>query len=197
MTTRIRTLSAALLACGLAFPAAADWSIDGETSALHFLSTKNAQVTEVHKFDSFDGTLSDGGKLNVAVDLSSVNTAIDIRNKRMQEMLFNVTKFAQATFEANLPESMMNLKSGQVVNGKVDGILMLHGKAVPTSFAVKARLIAILVSSNCPSWYITPPLKPFLFTLGINLIVSSLESIRDLPRPNDPAIISYILRPIP
>ena len=154
MTTRIRTLSAALLACGLAFPAAADRSIDGETSALHFLSTKNAQVTEVHKFDSFDGTLSDGGKLNVAVDLSSVNTAIDIRNKRMQEMLFNVTKFAQATFEANLPESMMNLKSGQVVNGKVDGILMLHGKAVPTSFAVKASKVdddTLTVSTTSPT----------------------------------------------
>ena len=154
MTTRIRTLSAALLACGLAFPAAADWSIDGETSALHFLSTKNAQVTEVHKFDSFDGTLSDGGKLNVAVDLSSVNTAIDIRNKRMQEMLFNVTKFAQATFEANLPESMMNLKSGQVVNGRVDGILMLHGKAVPTSFSVKASKVdddTLTVSTTSPT----------------------------------------------
>ncbi len=90
----------------------------------------------------------------MAVDLSSVNTAIDIRNKRMQEMLFNVTKFAQATFEANLPESMMNLKSGQVVNGKVDGILMLHGKAVPTSFAVKASKVdddTLTVSTTSPT----------------------------------------------
>ena len=103
---------------------------------------------------AFAVTLSDGGKLNVAVDLSSVNTAIDIRNKRMQEMLFNVTKFAQATFEANLPESMMNLKSGQVVNGKVDGILMLHGKAVPTSFAVKASKVnddTLTVSTTSPT----------------------------------------------
>ena len=154
MTTRIRTLSTALLACGLAFPAAADWSIDSETSVLHFLSTKNAQVTEVHKFDSFNGTLSDSGKLSVAVDLSSVNTAIDIRNQRMQDMLFNVSKFAQATFEANLPESMMNLKAGEVANGNVDGILVLHGKAVPTSFSVTASKVdegTLTVSTNAPT----------------------------------------------
>lgn len=154
MTTRIRSLSAALLASGLAFPVAADWSIDGETSALHFLSTKNAQVTEVHKFDSFDGSLSDSGKLSVAVDLSSVNTAIDIRDKRMQEMLFNVTKFAQATFDANLTEPMMNLKPGEVINGKVDGILTLHGKAVPTSFSIKASKVdedTLTVSTTSPT----------------------------------------------
>ena len=154
MITRIRTLSAALLTCGLAFPAAADWSIDGETSVLHFLSTKNAQVTEIHKFDSFEGSLSDSGKLSVAVDLSSVNTAIDIRNERMQEMLFNVTKFAQATFEASLPESMMNLQIGDVVNGKVNGILTLHGKAVPTSFSVQASKVSddmLSVSTTAPT----------------------------------------------
>ncbi|GMM67449.1 YceI family protein [Alteromonas sp. MTD1] len=154
MAKRIRTLSSALVACGLAFPATADWTMDTETSVLHFLSTKNAQVTEVHKFDDFDGSLSDAGKLMVNVDLSSVNTAIDIRNKRMQEMLFQVTKYAQATFEADLPENMMNLKDGEVMNGKVDGILTLHGKAVPTSFSIKASRVSediLTVSTTAPT----------------------------------------------
>ncbi len=154
MAKRIRTLSSALIACGLAFPAAADWKMDTDTSVLHFLSTKNAQVTEVHKFDDFDGSLSDAGRLMVNVDLSSVNTAIDIRNKRMQEMLFQVTKYAQATFEADLPENMMNLKDGEVMNGKVDGILTLHGKAVPTSFSIKASRVSedtLTVSTTAPT----------------------------------------------
>jgi len=138
MATRFRTLSTAVLACGLAFPAAADWSLDKDSSALHFMSTKNAQITEVHQFDNFEGSLSDDGKLMVTVDLSSVNTAIDIRNKRMQEMLFNVAKYADATFQATLPDAMMNVETGTVVSGKVDGILSLHGKAVPTSFSVTA-----------------------------------------------------------
>jgi polyisoprenoid-binding protein YceI len=154
MATRIRTLSTALLACGLAFPAAADWTIDSDKSALHFMSTKNAQVTEVHQFDSFEGSLSDDGKLIVTVDLSSVNTAIDIRNTRMQEMLFNVAEYAEASFEASLPETMTNLETGDVVSGKVDGILMLHGKAVPTSFSITASKVSddtISVSTSEPT----------------------------------------------
>lgn len=154
MTKYIRTLSTALLTCGLAFPAAADWTIDGDTSALHFLSTKNSQVTEVHKFDSFNGNLSDSGKLNVEVDLSSVNTAIDIRNKRMQEMLFNVSKYATANFEATLTDTMMKLNAGDVVSGKVDGILTLHGQAVPTTFAVTASQVdedTLTVSTSAPT----------------------------------------------
>ncbi len=154
VANRIRTLSAVILACGLAFPASADWAIDSNTSSLHFLSTKNAQVTEVHTFDRFDGRLSDSGKLNVAVDLSSVNTAIDIRNQRMQAMLFNVAKYAEATFEANLPESMTNLNKGETVTGKVDGVLTLHGKAVPTSFSIVASKVSddtLTVSTTSPA----------------------------------------------
>ena len=154
MAKYVRTLSTALLACGLSFNASADWTIDTDTSALHFISTKNAQVTEVHKFDSFKGNLSDDGKLNVEVDLSSVNTAIDIRNKRMQDMLFNVSEYATANFEATLTKPMMQLKAGEVMNGKVDGILTLHGKAVPTAFAVTVSQVdadTLTVSTSAPT----------------------------------------------
>lgn len=154
MATRIRTLSTALLACGFALPAAADWTMDSDASALHFMSTKNAQITEVHTFDNFKGRLSEDGKLMVVVDLASVNTAIDIRNKRMQEMLFDVANFAEASFEADLPEAMVNLASGEVVSGKVEGTLTLHGMAVPTSFTITASKVSddtLAVSTTSPT----------------------------------------------
>lgn len=154
MAKRIRNLSAALLAGGLAFPAAAQWTMDNDTSELHFLTTKNAQVTEVHQFDSFGGSLSDDGKLAVTVSLASVNTAIDIRNERMKKMLFNVGQFAEATFEAKLDESMTNLAVGDMVTGSVEGTLTLHGKAVPTTFAVKASKVSedtLTVSTTSPT----------------------------------------------
>jgi polyisoprenoid-binding protein YceI len=37
---------------------------------------------------------------------------------------------------------MTNLETGDVVSGKVDGILMLHGKAVPTSFSITASKVS-------------------------------------------------------
>lgn len=153
-TTQIRALSAALLTCGLSFPALADWTIDQDISALHFLSTKNAQVTEVHQFDSFDGSLSDNGTLTVSVDLASVNTSIDIRNQRMKDMLFNVSEFAEASFQADLSESLTALEPGAQTITTVDGILTLHGKAVPTSFAVKVSRVdedTLTVSTVSPT----------------------------------------------
>ena len=66
-----RTLLA-LSAC-IALPASAAWTLDSDASSLNFLSTKNAQVTEVHSFDELKGSLSDSGKLTgeVPLDCSS------------------------------------------------------------------------------------------------------------------------------
>lgn len=179
VTTRIRKVTTALLACGLAFPALADWNLDGDTSVLHFLSTKNSQITEVHKFDSFEGSLSNAGKLRVTVNLASVNTSIDIRNTRMQDMLFNVAEFAEATFDATLPESMLNLADGEVASGKVDGILTLHGMAVPTSFSVMASKVnadTLTVSTTAPTLI---KAESFGLTAGIEALqkIAGLKSI--------------------
>lgn len=176
VTTRISRLSAALLACSVAFPTLADWRIDEDHSTLHFMSTKNSQITEVHTFDKFTGSLSSAGKLAVEVDLSSVNTAIDIRNDRMQKMLFNVAKFAEANFEATLPESMLDLAVGSVVSGKVDGIMTLHGKAIPTSFSVMVSQVSedtLTVSTVAPTL-----IKAESF--GLEDGISALQSIAGL-----------------
>ena len=74
MTTRIRTLSAALL-MGYILPQPIN--TDGE-QAYHTSYRRRMHKSPKHISLIADGTLSDGGKLNVAVDLSSVNTAIDI-----------------------------------------------------------------------------------------------------------------------
>ena len=151
---RIPKIYTALLALGITCPALADWNIDNNASTLHFMSTKNAQVTEVHKFDKFSGQLSDQGELHVVVDLSSVNTAIDIRDTRMQEMLFKVSEYAEATFDASIPQSMMNLSTGDVVTGNVDGTLSLHGNKVDTRFAVMVSKVndnTLTVSTVSPT----------------------------------------------
>ncbi len=47
--------SVVLLSGLLSASAFAQWTLDQDNSALHFMSTKNAQVTEVHSFDHFSG----------------------------------------------------------------------------------------------------------------------------------------------
>jgi len=176
MKTGFKALSIALLACGLASPAMADWKMSSDDSVLHFLSTKNAQITEVHKFENFSGALSDSGKLNVSVDLTSVNTNIDIRNERMRSMLFLVEKYATAQFEAMLPESMLALNVGDVKYAKVDGVLSLHSKAVPTAFSVQVSK----VSENTLSVSTTAPTLIKADAFGLAEGVAALQNIAGL-----------------
>jgi len=125
-----------VLSSVVSFSALSAWQLDTTASSLHFLSTKNAQVTEVHQFNELSGSVDKSGKLTVTVSLSSVNTGIAIRDTRMQEMLFEVASFADATFTATLPENMVNVDKGASIQGKVEGELMLHGTRAPASFDV-------------------------------------------------------------
>lgn len=163
----------------VATTAAADWELDAENTSLHFLSTKNAQVTEVHQFTSLSGSVSDSGELTVDVDLSSVDTGIDIRNTRMKEMLFNVTEFGSATFEASIPKAMLSGKAGDVQLGAVDGILSLHGMAAPMTFHIAVSLVdksTISVSTTQPSLL---DVSAFGLTDGVESLreVAGLKSI--------------------
>lgn len=147
-----RTLLA-LSAC-IALPASAAWTLDNDTSSLNFLSTKNAQVTEVHSFDELKGSLSDSGKLTVEVPLTSVNTSIPLRNTRMQEMLFETGSYPTATFTATVPSELMKLSAGESTSGKVKGELSLHGVTAPATFSVLVSKLSdgeITVATTAPT----------------------------------------------
>ena len=68
--------------------AQAQWSLDNDSSTLSFVTVKADHVGEVHTFDHLTGTIEDDGAVVITIELASVNTMIDIRNERMQAMLF-------------------------------------------------------------------------------------------------------------
>lgn len=134
-----RTLVA--LSALITLPAFSAWQMDPAASSLNFLSTKNAQITEVHKFTELTGHISDAGQLSVSVALASVDTGIPIRDTRMKEKLFEVSNFANATFIASLPDSVKNLAVGESAVVTVDGTLDLHGMNAPISFTINATRV--------------------------------------------------------
>ncbi|HKL78552.1 MAG TPA: YceI family protein, partial [Gammaproteobacteria bacterium] len=71
--------------------------------------------------------------------LASVETGIDIRDKRMREMLFEVANFPEATVTMELPEQRIaELSAGENLTLDATATLALHGteKAVDTALAV-------------------------------------------------------------
>ena len=70
----------------LASSAAAHWELDNNSSTLSFVTVKADHVGEVHTFDQLSGDINDDGSVQITIELASVNTLIDIRNERMQNM---------------------------------------------------------------------------------------------------------------
>lgn len=106
----------------------ADWSLVNSQSQLSFLSTKKSQVTELHKFKQLSGKVSDLGQVEIQIDLNSVDTQIPIRNQRMQEFLFETTKFATAELTAQLkPALLKSLAAGSAEQISLKAELNLHG----------------------------------------------------------------------
>jgi len=133
--------------------AQADLQLNNKQSAINFVSIKKSTVGEVHHFKSLSGTYRNG-EAKVEIDLSSVETSIPIRNKRMQNMLFDVSQYPLATITTKLDSATLDkLNVGQYIQEKLDLTLNLHGivnKVSATVNIVKLSNNVILVYSVYP-----------------------------------------------
>lgn len=131
-------ISSSILLAGMLISsgAIAELSLSKESSQVNFISVKNEHVAESHSFDDFSGTLSNEGKLQININLMSVNTIIPIRNERMKKMLFDVSNFALASFVADIDKSLTKMPLGMSKDVSVDGQLTIKDKTVPITFFV-------------------------------------------------------------
>jgi polyisoprenoid-binding protein YceI len=118
-------ISLALTFSSLSF---ADWTLQ-QPSSIHFLTSKNTHITEIHRFKKFEGAINNQGLAKLSIDLASVDTRIAIRDERMQEHLFETSLFSQATFEANIPTNLLaQVSSGHQTKFELKGKISLHGE---------------------------------------------------------------------
>ena len=112
-------------------PVYAEWSLDNSSSRLSFVSTKAQAAAEVHKFGTLDGRVDENGKVTLTVELDSVDTAIEIRDTRMREMLFETDSYPTATLVASIDMAALeNLEVGASTDMVTEGQLQLHGTTV-------------------------------------------------------------------
>jgi len=130
-------VSAATLLPFIAISAQAQWTLDNDNSELNFISTKADKVAEVHRFNTLSGKVDDSGQVEIAIDLASVNTNIEIRNERMRKMLFETDRYAVAVLSAKIDEQKIDaLTIGETIDVSVEGELTLHGESQPLTLAI-------------------------------------------------------------
>src|SRR5688572_28127800 len=106
----------------------AEWTLDGGASSFFYVTTKAAAVTEVNSFSGLSGSISDDGKASFVIDLATVNTAIEIRDQRMRDLVFQVAQFPSATVSVDVDaEALDNMSPGVSTTGSYTAKVELHG----------------------------------------------------------------------
>ena len=169
---RVMTLLAALWSIA---PAHADWMVQ-DTSQIGFVSIKNNSIGENNAFQRVSGSISEAGMVAVAIDLTSVETGVGIRNERLQTMLFDVASFPSATVKATLsPAQVMALRDGGTVTESVALDVSLYGTTV-------SKTAELLVSVLDDDVRVTST-QPIMITaqdFGLESGVAALQKIAGL-----------------
>ena len=162
------------LATLCSFSALADWHLEQQNSSVSFTTFKKEHIAENHQFESINAVVADSGKVQLTIDLSSVNTNIPIRDQRMQEHLFQTNKFANATFTTDLEDDFLaSLKAGQSEVKVLSGVIDLHGQQQSVAVTVQVSKLAtnkILVTS----------VKPLLLKAGDFALVAGVNKLQEL-----------------
>lgn len=118
-----------LLLAGSAASANANWYLDGESSRLSFISTKNANISEVQRFLVLHGKVDPKGLAQVQVELESVNSGVPLRDERMRKELFEIQTFAEALITTQIDLRPINdLAPGAQLELRLPLTVDLHGK---------------------------------------------------------------------
>lgn len=123
----------------------AAWNLDSEKSSVNFVSIKKDSIGEVHRFKDVAGTLSQTGEFMLDIDLTSVDTGIEIRDERMQESFFDVMNYPLAMAKGRVDAQVLDsLKEGEVTPATANLSLTLHGATAELS----AKLNAVKLSDD-------------------------------------------------
>ncbi|MFK7957892.1 MAG: YceI family protein [Lysobacterales bacterium] len=149
----------------------ADWKIDGAASSLSFVSTKNVDVSESHRFTSVDGTLAEDGSFVLTIDLKSLDTLIPIRNDRIHEHLFGGAESASVTGKVDLA-MLADIGVGQSELVDLPADLNLLGTTTPllAKVQISAETDRLTVVST----------QPLLLNMRVLGLGNGIEKLREI-----------------
>lgn len=135
---------------------ASAWSLDPETSYLGFVTTKNANTVESHRFGVISGGVSEAGMATLNIDLNTVETGVDIRNQRLKEVLFNTSQTPSATVSIELGENLsqvQGLSAGEVMTLDIPAQIQISGETRDINSQLRVQHLGgqrFVVSSTHP-----------------------------------------------
>jgi polyisoprenoid-binding protein YceI len=169
---------------------AIDWVIDGNDSQLNFISIKKTNIAELHEFKQLQGSYDSQGQFILDIDLASVDTHIPIRDERMKNHFFEVSKFSTAKITATIDTDLVDaIAEGASERLTVEANLDLHGVSKPLTLDV---IVTRLVGAKLSVVSVQPVIinaDDFALASGI----SKLMELASLPSISQAVPVSFYL----
>ncbi len=113
------------------------WQLNNGLSKLSYGTIKKNSVGEVNHFRTLTGHIDKEGKVLVNIDLTSIETYIDIRNTRMIDYVFG-KDVTTATLTASVDLSKIHsLQTGAIAAMDIEGSLALFDNNIPIETTMK------------------------------------------------------------
>ena len=132
----------------------ARWLLDAPKSTFHFVAVKNTNTAEAFTFTQLQGTVAANGAATLTIPLASISTGVDIRNTRMQNLLFESGYLPSLHFTTQLDNAVLDAMAvGDIRVQSLTGNLILHAVSKAITFdatIVKHSATSISVSPRRP-----------------------------------------------
>ncbi len=161
--------------------AAARWLLDGSKSTFHFVTLKKSaagvETPENMTFSQLQGTVAANGQATLSIPLASISSGVDIRNTRMQSLLFESGYLPSLHFTTQLDLTAIDaLAAGSTRVQTMSGNLVLHG-------VVKSVVFDALLVKHANNRISFSPRKPIAINstdFDLNAGVEALRAVAGL-----------------
>jgi len=130
------------------------WSVDASASSLSYVSVKSGEIAEANSFSGLSGSVTPAGAASLEIDLSTIETKVDIRNERMRDFFFEVADHPTATVTATIdPAAFDTLAVGDTIAQPLKATLNVKGVEAPVETQVSVTRTdenGVLVTSKEP-----------------------------------------------
>ncbi len=102
ISKKIGATCALLLALSFNSALATKYVVDSQNSVVSFATIKKQYVVESATFNHITGHIAPSGLAEIAIDIASISTQNDIKDKRLQTLFFQVMDFPKITIAATI-----------------------------------------------------------------------------------------------
>jgi polyisoprenoid-binding protein YceI len=168
----------------------AQWILDSGASSFFFVTNKAAAVSEVNSFTGVSGSITEAGSATLVLELSTVDTAVEIRNQRLAEMLFQVGNFPMATVTLIVDTAALeSMPAGLTATGSYTAIVDLHG----IKQDVVADMQIVKLDAETLQVQLARPLIVNAASFGLAEGVEALRAVASLPSITPNVVVDFTL----